>query len=61
MTKKQKKKNICKGCGHTAKFHYVSNYGKTKGMIFCSKDNCFGWQHCDQKGWDLKMLEGKHK
>ncbi len=58
---KNKKAKICKGCGHSAKFHYISDAKISSGRIFCSKDNCNGWQRCDQTGWNKKQLLGKRK
>jgi len=57
--KKGEKK--CSGCGHSAKYHYRSDYEETLGRITCSKDNCYGWQRCDQEGWKEEELLGKNK
>jgi len=62
MEKENKKVgHKCKGCGHSAKFHYRSDYSETLGRIICSKDNCTGWQFCDQDEWGEEKLEGKCK
>lgn len=40
------KKGPC-SCGHAASNHYISDVSVSKGKVFCSADNCTGWQHCN--------------
>lgn len=42
------KKGKC-SCGHAPQNHYVSDADVSKGKVFCSADNCTGWQQCNLK------------
>lgn len=58
---KNKKTKTCKGCKHIARFHYKSDFITTFGRIFCRRDNCYGWNRCDQEGWREEELLGSYK
>jgi len=34
-------------CKHEAKHHYFSDVKPHHGKVYCGRDNCTGWQHCD--------------